>query len=292
MTNLVRIFFRMSRPAQLVAIILVFLWGTLLALSRGYSFSWIRFALSITAGLFISISIHFVNEYADYETDRITRRTLFSGGSGALPEANVHPSIALKGAYISLAIGSLFAFWGVFNQIMPVNSLIFLGIATILGWGYSLPPIALAWRGWGELDNAFLGGVLLPVYGYFTFSNEIDPFILRSVIPFGMLTFTNLLATTWADKWADTQVGKFTLATRHSSRSLRVLYALVAGMAYLWIIWQTAYPPQVMWASVLALPVSVWGLLRYTRQINPAPSVFAMVSFLTIQLVSWAIIIF
>jgi 1,4-dihydroxy-2-naphthoate octaprenyltransferase len=292
MNQLFLLFFRMSRPLQLVSIIMVFSWGTLLALAQGFSYSWSRFIISITAGLFISISIHYVNEYVDVETDRLTQRTAFSGGSGALPASKLPPSVALKGASIALVLGLLVAIIGVFNQIIPANSLVILGVAAVLGWGYSLRPISLAWRGWGELDNAFLGGVLLPIYGYSVFSNQIDWFIFSAVIPFGMLAFTNLLATTWADKWADAQVGKYTLATRYSKHKLRFLYAGVAGLAYLWVIWQSPYPPVITWASFIALPISVWGLLRYTRQTNPTPSVFAMITFLTIQLITWAIIVF
>jgi len=290
--NTFNVFFRMSRPKQLVSIILVFIWGTFLALARGFSFSWISFIISITAGLFVSISIHYVNEFADVETDRITNRTLYSGGSGALAEMDFHPSFALKGALVSLAIGLLIALIGVFNQSVPLHSLSILGLVTVLGWGYSLHPMALAWRGWGELDNAFLGGILLPVYAYFIFSHEVDFFILRAVLPFGMLAFTNLLATTWADKWADAQVGKFTLATQYSSQKLRVLYAVVASGAYLWVLWRSPYPPIIIWASFIAVPFSVWGLLSYTRQINPAPSVFAMMIYLFVQLITWAIMVF
>lgn len=290
--NRFKLYFRMSRPKQLVSILMVFAWGTLLALAKGFSFSWVSFTVSIAAALFISVSIHFANEFADVETDRITRRTPFSGGSGALPNSDVDPSIAINGAFFTAVMGSLIAIFGVFNQMMPVYSLLILGMALFLGWGYSLKPLALAWRGWGEADNAFLGGVLLPIYGYFVFSSQVDFFILKAVIPFGLLAFVNLLATTWADKWADGQVGKFTLATQYPTKNLRGLYGAVIVIAYLAVIWLAPYPPSVIWTSLIAVPFSIWGFLRYTRQDDPTPSVFAMIAFLMMQLVTWATVVF
>ena len=37
-----------------------------------------------------------------------------------------------------------------------------LSLGAFFGWMYSVRPFALAWHGWGEVDNAALGGVLLP----------------------------------------------------------------------------------------------------------------------------------
>jgi 1,4-dihydroxy-2-naphthoate octaprenyltransferase len=276
---------------QLVAITLVYTWGVLLALSQKINFSWTLFSYAWLVAILISVSIHYVNEYADVETDRLTKRTPFSGGSGALVESDLPRTLALKGAFAFLITGILIASLGWFLHILSLSTLIVLIIATFLGWGYSLPPLALAWRGLGELDNAFLGGVLLPVYGYLVFTNQIDVFVISSVIPFGLLAFVNLLATTWADKWADAQVGKYSLATRYPAHRLRVLYALVVGAAYLFVFWLAPYPPLIMWASLLTVPISVTGFLRYTRQTNPAPSVAAMIAFLMVQLMTWPIFI-
>ena len=64
-----------------------------MAVAQGFLFAWPSFLLAVSAGVLISISIHYVNEYADVETDRITQRTAFSGGSGALPESGLPPGL-------------------------------------------------------------------------------------------------------------------------------------------------------------------------------------------------------
>jgi 1,4-dihydroxy-2-naphthoate octaprenyltransferase len=85
-------------------------------------------------------------------------------------------------------------------------------LAALLGWGCSLLPFAQAWRGWGELINAFLGALLLNVFGYVILSARVDSVVFTAVVPFTLLAFINLLGTHWPDRKADVIVGKNTLA--------------------------------------------------------------------------------
>ncbi|MEK6221338.1 MAG: prenyltransferase, partial [Chloroflexota bacterium] len=71
--------FRMSRPNQLAAITLVYGWGAIMANSLEYPVNLTKFGWGYAALIFVSISIHLANEYADYDTDRLTNRTMFSG---------------------------------------------------------------------------------------------------------------------------------------------------------------------------------------------------------------------
>ena len=65
----VSLLIRMSRPEQLTLIALVYTWGVLIVVSQGVQFSITSFITGLVAGTFVSVSIHFVNEYADVETD-------------------------------------------------------------------------------------------------------------------------------------------------------------------------------------------------------------------------------
>jgi 1,4-dihydroxy-2-naphthoate octaprenyltransferase len=154
---------------------------------------------------------------------------------------------------------------------------------------YSLKPLALGWKGLGELENALLGGVLLPLFGYVVQGGELNLWIILSLIPFGGSVFVNLLATTWPDRHADELVGKRTLATRWSLRSLRYLYWTVSLgiLLTLLTLLNRVLPRQVVLTSFLVTPVLLWGGLRYTRQHSPFPTVAAMVLLLFAQLGAW-----
>jgi 1,4-dihydroxy-2-naphthoate polyprenyltransferase len=284
---------RMARPPQLLAITLVYVLGCLLALAFGFDISTKFFVAGILALIPISISIHYANEYADFETDRLTVRTPFSGGSGALLETGLPRRTALTAAWVALIIGSVTALTGWVTNLLPSTSISLLAVGVFFGWMYSLRPLALAWNGWGELTNAVLGGILLPLYGFSIHTGQVNSNAIFAFIPLGMLVFNNLLATTWADRWADAWVGKCTLATRIPANKLRLLYVIVAfgAVLALFCLRDVVFPPFVFRSSLLVIPLLIWGAWSYTRQHSPFPSVAVMVFFLLVQMAAWWIII-
>lgn len=257
----VRIYFwtcyKMSRPSQLLLIALVFGFGTMIALAGGSTFNLVACLYGLLALIPASASVHYANEYADYETDNLTVRTAFSGGSGALQVSGLSRQLALISAWAALFIGIILVSIGWAAGLLNGYAIVILALGTFSGWMYSLRPLAFARRGWGELVNALLGGVLLPIYGYTVQTGRIDMIILFASLPFGILAFLNLLATTWPDREADAIVGKRTLATRWFSNRLRLLYLTAAAGFFLLMIFflRTAIlPPLVAWSSFWLRP--------------------------------------
>lgn len=285
----VTVLFKMSRPAQLAGITLVYVLGLLIALANGAEWNTSSMLVAYFIAIPISISIHYVNEYADFESDALASRTPFSGGSGALPQSGLPRQIAWRAAWVALLIGTSLALAAYFLAYLSLPALTLLALSAFFGWMYSLPPLRLAWRGWGELDNALLGGIALPVYAYAAISGRVDIYVILVCIPFGMLVFVNLLATTWPDRHADAQVGKFTLAARWQVTSLRLLYLGVAVIGYAYLLIVPIFPPLVIMASLLTIPISLWGALTYTRWHTPLPTVAAMTAMLVAQIYAWGV---
>ncbi len=156
------VFWRMARPTHLLLIAFVSLLGATMAMALGAAFDAQLLLFGLLVLLLVSSSVHYANEYADYETDAMTQRTLFSGGSGGLPGSTVPRRVALRAARVGLAAGSFIALFGWAAGVLNTTALFLLALGTFLGWMYSLPPLALAWKGWGELDNAVIGGWRFP----------------------------------------------------------------------------------------------------------------------------------
>ncbi len=253
----------MARPAQILLIFFVYCLGVLIAVARGFPLNSDVFWIGTMALMLISLSVHFADEYADYETDLLTRRTPFSGGSGALLETGLPRHLALIGAWITLCVGGAFSIVATWMGVLDRVSLYVLAFGAFFGWMYSLSPLALAWRGWGELDNALIGSVALPLYGYVVQTGHFEWAVIFACVPFFGMAFDNLLATTWADREADKAVGKCTLATRWSVRRLKVLYVTVVGgsCGFLFLLYSWGFPPIVIWSSFLVLPVAIWGTM-------------------------------
>ena len=282
----INLYWRMARPKQLAAVVLVYSWGLLHALSTPAAFRPAVYLAGLATVLLASASIHYANEYADYETDALTVRTPFSGGSGALQAYGAPKKMALHAAQTALASAGLTAVFAYASGLLPFISLPLLALGIVGGWMYSLHPPALAWRGWGELTNAFLGGMLLPAWGFSVQAGRVDGRVFLASLPFMLHVFNNLLATTWADRRADRHVGKFTLATRWPVGRLRRLYFLVVALAYLTLLLLGGrlFPVPLVWLTMILLPLAVWAGHAYTRQHSPFPSVLVMVQFLIIQL--------
>jgi 1,4-dihydroxy-2-naphthoate polyprenyltransferase len=281
----------MSRPSHLALILAVAVMGGLAAIAGGGEAGAIRVSVAAICLLLVAASAHYLNEWADHETDALTSRTPFSGGSGALQRTGLPRQLALGAAVVMAIIASALATLALATGwLLPVAGLL-LAVGGILAWAYSLPPIALAWRGLGEADNALVGGLLLPLYGYAVVAGELSTAVVVAFVPFAAIDFSNLLATTWADRHADAAVGKRTLATRWPIARLRLAHAAASAATVILLVSLTALgtlPPLVGVAGMAALPVIGWASWRYTRQESPTPSVVAMLSVGGLMLLGWA----
>jgi len=279
-----------GRPSQLVLIGLVYMLGVGMgdALTHPGTRSWFRIGVGAAVLFPIAVSIHYANEYADVETDRLTEQTPFSGGSGALARSGVSRKLLAWATAGTLTVGAGAGIVGWQLGLLPTTAAILLSVTAVAGLAYSLPPVALIRRGVGELTNALLGGLILPLYGV-AVVGRVTAVTILAVVPFTMLVGCNLLATHWPDRKADAAVGKRTLAVRWSPRTLRQGYWTLAGLAILTTgSLATRFLSQtVVVAQTLALPLLLWGGVVLTRQRSPFPAVGAMVVHAGASTVAW-----
>jgi len=282
---------RLSRPDQLGLIVVVYGMGAAMAMARTrVGERWAVF-WGLGALLPLAVSVHVVNEYADYETDKLTTRTRFSGGSGALHRFDRPQSVAWRAAVGSLGVGALLSSAAFLAGMLEAWSLGMLALIVVLGWAYSVGPYPLIRTGWGEFTNALLGGVLLPVYGYTVLAGQPSWWVILACLPFGFVVFSSVLSTQWPDRLADEAVGKRTLPTRWSPEGLRIVYRLSGsvGFGLLIALAGTLLPLVVVFCSMAGFPALVVGSARVTRQESPTPSVVAMVVVAVGQLVGWVL---
>ena len=288
---------RMSRPAQLALIALVYALGVAMAFGRGAEAEAGAVAVGLVALLPTAASVHYANEYADAETDALTDRTPFSGGSGALVESGLPRSLALRAAVASGAVGVALLVAGVApvggRMLGAVPAAALVGIL-LAGWQYSVRPLRLAWNGLGEATNAALGGVALPLYGFAVVTDGVTVAAALATLPFALVVFVNLLETQWPDRRADAAVGKDTLATRWSADRLRLAYGLggltAAGSAVALALSGDVFPRLVALGTVLPMVGLVPGYYRFTRRETPLPAVVTMVLVAAGSTVGWGLV--
>jgi 1,4-dihydroxy-2-naphthoate octaprenyltransferase len=163
-----------------------------------------------------------------------------------------------------------------------------LGIGTIGGWIYSLPP-RLAWKGFGELLNTLLGAWLLPFFGFVQISKTTGFWVFWAVLPVTFFAFNNLLAVTWPDRKADQMVGKNTLATRLEPWVLKMLYLICTILSFV-VLLSIELPFLVFKLSLIAYPLMLLGWYNFTRKEISIETVFALHILIAVQILGWIIL--
>ena len=289
-----------SRPAQLLLVVVVYALGVVVAVARGAALDDRTALFGLAALLPTAAAIHYANEYADHETDALTERTPFSGGSGALKATGLPRRLMSTAAVATLTVGVGLAGAALAVGLLPARAVAILAGSALVGVQYSVGPLALARRGLGELANAALGGVALPCYGAAVVGG-LDRAVVLAVLPFGLLVFVNLLEVGWPDRRADADVGKDTLAVRWPPRRLRLAYGGVTIAAFAALVALTegvlapapdVFPWTVTLSTLPAMPVFAWGTVRFTERKAPLPAVVGMVLVAALQLVAWGYVAF
>ncbi|OAN43850.1 hypothetical protein A6A03_17650 [Chloroflexus islandicus] len=268
----------MSRPLILPSGVLAYAVGVALALADG-PIDWSRQAIGLTLTMLANLAAHYADEYADADTDALAKHTGVSGGSGAIATGYADRPLALQAAVVVSGITLLGGAWATLSGTIPLAAGIILLIGLLGGWAYSMPPIALERRGWGELANALLGGLLMPLMAYACAHGAPPLRVYAQLAPVVAAALVCIIGVHWADRHADAQVGKHTLAVIYGPQvrwwwwlSLALAYGLPVALAS-WIL-----PAVVTIACLLTLPVGLYTAARLTHTDSPAPGASTMVA--------------
>ncbi|MCS6887995.1 MAG: prenyltransferase [Chloroflexus sp.] len=267
----------MSRPLILPSGALAYAVGVALAFAAG-PIDWSRQAIGLTLTMLANLAAHYADEYADADTDALANHTGVSGGSGAIAAGYASRPLALWAAFVVSGITLIGGAWATLSGAIPFAAGVILLIGLLGGWAYSLPPIALERRGWGELANALLGGLLMPLMAY-ACAHGLPPLrVYAQLAPVVAAALVCIIGVHWADRHADAQVGKYTLAVMYGKQvrwwwwfSLALAYGLPVALAG-WVL-----PNEVTIACLLTLPVGLYTAIRLTRTDSPAPGATTMV---------------
>jgi 1,4-dihydroxy-2-naphthoate polyprenyltransferase len=276
---------RMSRPFILVGGLIAYFLGLSIAYHNLGTLKLLPAFVGLLILVMATMMAHYANEYADVDTDTLTRRTWFSGGSGVLPSGIIPSRWALWAAVIfailTIIVTVLSFFWG----LMSSQGVLIVFMGMLGGWFYSMPPLRLERTLWGGLDNALLGGYLMPLIAYIPQIGFTNLKMFLILTPIFVAVLVNLLGVHWADREADAKVGKNTLVVRLSSRAPMVHFSLT-GLIYIFtIVLLPIIPWQVVMATLLTIPLAIWAYLSFER--SPTSSSFLMGAVMIFGAVGW-----
>lgn len=257
------------KPASWPKLLVPTLLGQVLGMLAADAVSWPALALGILFTLLIGTFIVLINDWSDQEVDAVKRRMFPDGCSpktipdGILPERSLLRVGALAGV-AALLLALLMGAW------IDRPSLGLLGAACVLSFAaYSLPPVALNYRGGGEALEALGVGLLLPLFhGYVQAGVFWAP--EWWVLPgFVALSLASALASGLSDEVSDRRGGKRTLATSVGNTVTRRAseYSVLLGAA-LWLLAGLWFPAIALWAMLPAV-LAVLGFFTGMLRISP-----------------------
>jgi len=269
-----KIWFAETRPQFLIlSVVLAFL-GTCMAWYDG-AFHLGHALLAFFGLLLCHISANVLNDYYDYKSgiDLKTERTPFSGGSGILPAASLKPQhvfwFGITCFLLAVPIGIYFILlrgW----LLLPL--LLIGAICTLL---YTPFITRLGWPEWAP--GAGMGA--LPVLGiYFVQTGAFPLAAIMAAIPSGILVHNLLLLNEFPDAEADKEAGRKTLPITIGKAKTSIVYSVLTGAVYLWIIGSVVagQMPYFCLLGLLTLPLAVKAIQGSLQYQDPSKLVPAM----------------
>ncbi len=228
-------------------------------------------ALALVGAVAAHISVNAFNEYFDFKTglDLRTRRTPFSGGSGALPEKPEMTGQALMVAVASLAVAALIGVYFLLVRGWGLLPLGLLGLAIVYAytvWMVRNPWLCLVAPGLGFGPLMVMGThfVLTGQYSWTAFVASLVPFFLVSDL---------LLLNQFPDVEADRSIGRKHFPILLGNRASAWIYGAFLLLAYLSIAIGVGLGllPMLGLLGLIALALAIpafLGALRFSENIQ------------------------
>lgn len=198
------------------------------------------FWLGLAALFALEVATIFGNELFDYESDR--RNTdwgPFTGGSRVLVDGRIAPQAMRSAAlWATMTFVGLGAFL-VTGLAHPGPAALALGLLALFALGYTVPPLSLCHRGFGELDVGLTHGLGVLLVGHLAQGGAWSaplPWLLA--VPLGLSVLPAITLSALPDRAADAAARKTTLAVRFGERAAARLAMIAAfcavGAGLLW----------------------------------------------------------
>ncbi len=178
--------------------------------------------LALLGAVLAHVCVNTMNEYFDFKSglDQKTKRTLFSGGSGALPQ-NPEMEIIVLAVGIACLIGTLivgiFFVWKYGPGIIPIGVAGLVLIISYTPWITKQPFLCLIAPGLGF-------GFLMVAGTYIALTGEHSPFSwLVGIVPFCLIN-NLLLLNQYPDLRADQEVGRKNLLIVYGAKTSAMVY--------------------------------------------------------------------
>ncbi len=218
----------------------------------------------------------FFNDWFDFESDRRNRNAgMFSGGSRVLVDGRLERSAMRKGIGFTLlgAGAALAALLVAAPSASALAITVLFLVFAVFALGYTVPPLKLSHRGWGELDVVLTHSAGAIVAGYVAQGGgwaDSLPWLLA--LPLGVSILPSILLAGCPDREADQATAKRTLVVilgkRGSARLAMAATLAAPALAALLALGRPGMAALLGWSASAGAVHGLWlwrRLRRFTR---------------------------
>lgn len=263
---MIRNLLRLSRPLHLLLAALTYFLGASIANYLGKPFRMDAFWLGLVAVLLAQISMNLLVEvFRPVNEPIIEAETL-----------KVRLTLRNNALYISIAAltaNAAIAFLLYNNNRLTVSSFFFLLLSLVIILVYSIPPVRLINRGFGEFLLAAHLAYVFPSVAYILQAGETHRFLLLT-IPLAFLAFAYFIVMDFPSFASDRKYERITFLTRLGWERVVPLHHLFVLLAYLFFLASPAFglSLSLLWPAFLTLPFALFQIFQLRNIALGAPT--------------------
>ena len=230
---------------------------------------WAVLAWGAAAVVLLQMITVVANEVFDLEADRRNQRFgAFGGGSRVLVDGDVSLGSARR-VLVALAVVlcAVTAYGALRLTSAPTVLAASVALGATLGLGYSVPPLRLCYRGWGEVTVAFTYSFYLFAFGYFLQAGSPPEaaLLVPICLPLFLAILPAIVLANVADAPSDRECGKRTWpVVLGVKNAVRVALALAIAAYAAWLlVWWDLRPRVALLAMALAIGAHLVGHCVY-----------------------------
>lgn len=263
-------YFSATRPRFLLATVCAYVLGLLAALYAGYPGHWAYAVIGLFLALLVHAGVNLLNDYCDalngsdeHNTERFYP---YTGGSRFIQNGLMSTRQVATFAYTLLGMASLA---GLYLCYLLGAALLGLGLfGVVLGWAYSAPPLRLNSRGWGEFC-VLLGFLGISLGAYYLQAQAYSWQVVIIAMPYALLVTNLLYINQFPDCKADALAAKRHWVVRLPFKFARLVYPMLAGLAYAWLGYFVYIGALPVLAMLAALPLLLSARASYLLGQSP-----------------------
>jgi 1,4-dihydroxy-2-naphthoate octaprenyltransferase len=263
---MIRNLLRLSRPLHLLLAALTYFFGTSIANYLGKPFRTDSFWLGLIAVLLAQISMNLLAEvFRPHNEPVIENETL--------KDRLVLRNNALYISIAALTANAAIAFLLYTSSRLPLAAFLFLLLSLVMILAYSVPPVRLINRGFGEFLLAAHLAYVFPSIAYILQAGETHRFLMLT-IPLVFLAFAYFIIMDFPSFASDRKYERVTLLTRLGWERVVPLHHLFVLLAYIFFLASPAFGLSLflLWPAFLTLPFALFQIMQLRNIALGAPT--------------------